>query len=177
MPVIVLFISVGLFFKFSNFVFNFSCILTLCAFTLFLRFWIIFIIISLNLFSDTLPISASFGYSCTYLPCSFACSIFLCWLICLNFGVCGLLSMGCSIIIPLASDVCFLLGEVDPGACVAFLVPALSLVELDLVPLIGREVSNGVFWGGCELCMTLDSLSSDGWGSVPVLVVFWSEAF
>ena len=25
--------------------------------------------------------------------------------------------------------------------------------------------------------MTLDSLSSDGWGSVPVLVVFWSEAF
>lgn len=53
--------------------------------------------------------------------------------------------MDCSIIIPLASDVCFLLGEVDPGACVGFLVPALSLVKLDLVPLIGREVSNGVF--------------------------------
>ena len=95
--------------------------------------------ISLNLFSDTLPISASFGYSSTYLPCSFVWSIFLCWLISLNFGVCGLLSMGCSIIIPLSSDVCSLLGEIDPGVCVGFLVPALSLVELDLVPLIGRK--------------------------------------
>ena len=77
MPVIVFSISVGLFFTFSNSLLNSSCIFTLCASTLFMIFWISFII-SLNLFSDTLPIYAAFGYSSTYLPCSFVYSIFLC---------------------------------------------------------------------------------------------------
>ena len=46
-------------------------------------------------------------------------------------------------------------------------------VGLDLVLLVGRTVSSGVFWGVCELSMTLGSLSANGWGCVPVLLVFW----
>ena len=46
-------------------------------------------------------------------------------------------------------------------------------VGLDLVLLVGRTVSSGVFWGVCELSMTLGSLSANRWGCVPVLLVFW----
>ena len=55
-------------------------------------------------------------------------------------------------------------------------MPALCWVELDLVPLMGRAVSGGVFWSVCELSMTLGSLSADGWVCVPVLLVVWREA-
>ena len=68
---------------------------------LFPRFWIIFIIITLNYFSGRLPISSSFISSCGFLPCSFICSIFLCLLILFNF-VWGLLSVGCRFVIPAA---------------------------------------------------------------------------
>ena len=34
-------------------------------------------------------------------------------------------------------------------------------------------MSRGVFWGVCELSMTLGSLSANGWGCVPVLLVAW----
>ena len=34
-------------------------------------------------------------------------------------------------------------------------------------------MSGGVFWGVCELIMTLASLSANGWGCVPVLLVVW----
>ena len=78
MSVIVFSISVGWCIKFSNSLLNSACIFTVCASTLFMRFWISFIIIYLNLFSDTLPIYAAFGYSSTYLPCPFVYSIFLC---------------------------------------------------------------------------------------------------
>ena len=50
-------------------------------------------------------------------------------------------------------------------------------VGLDLVSLVGRTVSGGVFWGVCELIMMLDSLSADGWGCVPVLLVVWHGVF
>ena len=50
------------------------------------------------------------------------------------------------------------MGEVGPVACAGFLVgglvPVFWWVELDLVPLIGRATSGGVFWGVCELSMT-----------------------
>ena len=46
-------------------------------------------------------------------------------------------------------------------------------VGLDLVLLVGRTVSSGVFWGVCELSMTLGSLSANRWGCVPVLLVVW----
>ena len=46
-------------------------------------------------------------------------------------------------------------------------------MRLDLVFLVGRTVSSGVFWGVCELSMILGSLSANGWGCVPVLLVVW----
>ena len=47
---------------------------------------------------------------------------------------------------------------------------------LDLVFLVGRAVSGGVFWGVCELSLTLGSLSANRWGCVPVLLVIWHDA-
>ena len=44
---------------------------------------------------------------------------------------------------------------------------------LDLVFLVGRTVSGGIFWGVSELIMTLGSLSPNGWACVPVLLVVW----
>ena len=49
-------------------------------------------------------------------------------------------------------------------------------VGLDLVFLVGRAASGGVFWGVCELCMILGSPSASGWGCVPVLLVVWHGA-
>ena len=49
-------------------------------------------------------------------------------------------------------------------------------VRLDLVFLVGRAASSGVFWSVCELSMILGSLSADGWGCVPVLLVVWHGA-
>ena len=34
-------------------------------------------------------------------------------------------------------------------------------------------MSGGVFWGVWELSMILGSLSANGWGCVPVLLVVW----
>ena len=59
--------------------------------------------------------------------------------------------------------------------CVDFLVEgtgACVLVgELYLVFLVGRTASSGVFWGVCDLIMISGSLSANGWGCVPVLLV------
>ena len=49
------------------------------------------------------------------------------------------------------------------------------LVELRLFPLMSRAMSGGVFWGLCELNMTLGSLCADGWFCFPVLFVVWCE--
>ena len=38
--------------------------------------------------------------------------------------------------------------------------------------LVGSSMSGGVFWGVCDLIMNLGQLSSNGWGCVPVLLVF-----
>ena len=49
------------------------------------------------------------------------------------------------------------MGEVVSLACVGFLVeglvPVILLMGLDLVFLVGRTVSSGLFWGVCELSM------------------------
>ena len=37
----------------------------------------------------------------------------------------------------------------------------------------GLTMSGGMFWGVCELIMILGSLSDNGWGCVPVLLVVW----
>ena len=55
-------------------------------------------------------------------------------------------------------------------------MPAFCWVELSLLPLMSRAISGGVFWGVCELSMTLGSLCADGLFCVPVLFVIWCEA-
>ena len=44
-------------------------------------------------------------------------------------------------------------------------------IRVNLVFLVGRTASSGVFWGVCDLIMILGSLSVNGWGCVPVLLV------
>ena len=55
-------------------------------------------------------------------------------------------------------------------------MPVFWWVVLDLVFLVSRAAFAGVFWGVCELSMTLGSLSSNGWGCIPVLLVVWHGA-
>ena len=55
------------------------------------------------------------------------------------------------------------------------LVPTHWCLELGLIPLVGRVMSRRVFIGGSWLRMTLGSLSVDGWGCVPTLLVVWPE--
>ena len=52
-------------------------------------------------------------------------------------------------------------------------MPVFGWVGLDLVFLVCRTASGGVFWGVCELIMILGSLSANGWGCVPILLVVW----
>ena len=52
-------------------------------------------------------------------------------------------------------------------------MPVFWWMRLDLVFLVGRTVSGGVFWGVCDLIMILGSLSANGLGCVPVLLVVW----
>lgn len=70
--------------------------------------------------------------------------------------------------------------KVDSGACAGFvgegLVPAHWWVELSLVPLVDRAMSRSMSRGSCGLRKSLGSLSSDGWGCVPTLLVVLPEA-
>ena len=50
-------------------------------------------------------------------------------------------------------------------------MPVFWWMRLDLVLLVGKPTSGGVFWGVCDLIMILGSLSSNGWGCVSVLLV------
>ena len=52
-------------------------------------------------------------------------------------------------------------------------MPVFWWMRLDLVFLVGRTTSNGVFWHVYVLIMILGSLSANGWGCVPVLLVVW----
>ena len=51
-------------------------------------------------------------------------------------------------------------------------MPFFRWMRLDLVFLMGTTAAGGVFWGVCDL-MILGSLSANGWGCVPVLLVVW----
>ena len=46
-------------------------------------------------------------------------------------------------------------------------------VRLDLVFLVGTTAFGAVFWVVCDLIMIFGSLSANGWGCVPVLLVVW----
>ena len=52
-------------------------------------------------------------------------------------------------------------------------MPVFWWMRLDLVFLVGSTESGGVFWGVCELILILVSVSANGWGYVPVLLVVW----
>ena len=55
-------------------------------------------------------------------------------------------------------------------------MPVFWWMRLDLVFLVGRTMSGGVFCGVCELIMFLGNLYANGWGCVPVLLVDWHGA-
>ena len=52
-------------------------------------------------------------------------------------------------------------------------MPMFLWMRLDLVFLLGRTVSGGVFCCVCDLIMILGSLSANEWGCIPVLLVVW----
>ena len=52
-------------------------------------------------------------------------------------------------------------------------MPVFWWMRLDVVSLVGRSMSGGVFWGVGDLIISLGSLSANGWGCVPVLLVVW----
>ena len=56
-------------------------------------------------------------------------------------------------------------------------MPVFWWMRLDLVFLVGRITSSGVFWGVCVLIMILGSLSASGWGCTPVLIVVWHRVY
>ena len=94
----------------------------------------------------------------------------------LAFCVCGLLSTSCRVVAPLPSGVCPLVGGVEPGACIGFLVGGIGAC-----PLVGGAgsclsggqgpVRRGRIRGSCVPRRTLGSLSADGRGCVPTLLV------
>ena len=51
------------------------------------------------------------------------------------------------------------------------MVPMFWSMRLDLVFLVGRSTSGGVFCGVCDLIMILGSVSANDWGCVPVLLL------
>ena len=89
----------------------------------------------------------------------------------------------CMVLVHNSSNFCCLppVGDVGSVACVGFLVsclvPVFWWLGLDLVPLMGRTTSFGVFWDVCELSMILGCLSANWWGFVPVLLVVWHGAY
>ena len=94
---------------------------------------------------------------------------------CLIYSVCGLLFAGCWFIFPVVFGVfpqwMSLTQWPVQASLWRVLVPVFWWVGLDLVFLVGRAVSGGVFWGVCVLSMILGSLSAIGWCCVPVLLV------
>ena len=55
-------------------------------------------------------------------------------------------------------------------------MPVFWWMRLNLVFLVGRTASGGVFRGVCDLIMVLGSVSANGWGCVPLLLVVWHSA-
>ena len=85
-------------------------------------FLIIFTIITLNSFSCRLPISISLNCSLGFYLVPLSGTYFSAVLFCVTFCVCGLCSIVCRVVVPVASDVCPFLGEVGPGACTRLLM-------------------------------------------------------
>ena len=52
-------------------------------------------------------------------------------------------------------------------------MPVFWWMRLDIVFLVVRAMSSGMFWGVCDLIMILGSLSANWWCCVPVFLVVW----
>ena len=95
----------------------------------------------------------------------------------LTYCVWGLLFAGCRFIVPVVFGVCpqwlRLVQWVVWASWWSRLVHVFWWIKLDLIFLVGRTTSGGVFWGVCELNMILGSLSANGWGCVPILLAVW----
>ena len=66
--------------------------------------------------------------------------------------------------------------EFGPMVHVVFVVgrkAAFWWVQLTLLLLIHRSISGSMFWGSCELNITLSSPSADGWVCVSVFLIVW----
>ena len=138
-----LFIIVCLLFSSYRSLLNVSCIFSI----LFPRFWIIFTIITLNSFSDRLPLSSSFVWSGGFLPCSFICCVFLYLLILLNLLCLG--SFFCRL--QVSSSRCFWclppVAKVGSVGCVGFLMEGTGACAL--VDEAGSCLSGGqdcIWW-------------------------------
>ena len=100
----------------------------------------------------------------------------------LTYCVWGLLFTGCRFIVPVVFGVVTLpVGKVDSVGCVGFLLEGIGACvlvdEAESCLSSGRTTSAGVFLGVCELFMILGSLSANGWGCFPVLLVVWYSVF
>ena len=96
---------------------------------------------------------------------------------CLTYCVWDLLFIGYRFVVPVVFGICpqwlRLVQWVVLASWWRVLVPVFWWMRLDLVFLVCRTVSGGVFWGACDLIMILGSLSADGWGCVPFLLFVW----
>ena len=108
------------------------------------------------------------------------CCVFLCLLILLNL-LC-FASPGCRL--QVLSSHCFWclppVGEVGSFACVSFLLEGTGACVLvggaGSCLSGGQDHYGGVFWGIWEVSMSFGSLSANGCGCIPVLLVFWHRA-
>lgn len=143
-------------FKSFSSLLNISCLFFICASILFLRFWVIFTIITVHSFFK-LTISSSFSSSCEfYFVTSFA-VYFSVVSFCLTICVHGLLSANCGIVVPLAS-------ECLPPPAVRLVQGLLQEVGRTFLPsgrwswiyfLWCEGPCEGCVWGSCELSMSL----------------------
>ena len=136
--------------------------------------------LTLNSFSGRLPISSSFVWSGGFFLAPLSAAYFSVFSFSLSYCFWGLLFACCQFIVPSVFGVCPQWVRLVPWLVQASwlrgLVPVFWWLGLDLVFLVGRVMSGGVFWGVCELSMILGSLSANGWGCVPVLLVVWHGA-
>ena len=151
------------------------CILLVGTSILFLRSWIIFAIIILNVLFHVnclFPLHLVVLLGLYLFPSSKA--YFFTFSFCVTFCICG--PTDCRTVLHLVSGIFSLMFETDGEACAAFLaggaVPAPWWLELGLV-LKGRAIWRDVFRGCCGLRKTLGSLFTDRWGCFPALLVVW----
>ena len=153
--VIVLFISVYLFFNSSRFFLDISCIFSIFASILFPRSSIIFTVIILNCFSGRFPISTSFSYFSGVLSCSFIWYIALCLFILSFFLWMWFLFHR----LQDCSSSCFCSLPSGRWGCLRGLC----------------KFPDGRDWWWVELIKTLICLTADGWGWLPSLLLVWPE--